>query len=71
MLVRIAELLDVSPGDLLRVTWGAEVPIFRSRHLNEKLLQWERSIPDGSERGWVHKVMLAWLRHYRKAKRQK
>lgn len=69
-LARVAQLLDCSLGDLLELSWGSEMPIFRREELNARLQERESRTPDGSEKGWVHSALLAWQRHYGVGKRK-
>ena len=66
LLARIAELLDCSPADLIEVIPAPEKPVFRSRRAVRALETKDLGTPDGTERGWVHRALLAWQRHYKK-----
>ncbi len=46
-----------------------EKPVFSNARLNERLAEWDRRGEDGQEKGWVHDVQLAWLRHYQRRRR--
>lgn len=70
LLVRLAEALDCTPGELLETTWRPEAPVFRRPALNDRLHQRDIGMPDGLERGWVHTVLLAWQRHYHARRRR-
>ena len=61
---RIAEILASAPGELLERAVAADRPVFRSRRLNARLADRDAALEDGSERTWVHTVLLAWQRHY-------
>ena len=61
----IAKLLSCSPPDLIEMGWGEEAPPFRSKKLIRRIEERERDFPDGTERGWVHRVLWAWQRHYK------
>jgi len=63
VLARVARCLECSVGDLLEETSEVERPVFRNRVLAQRLAAREASVPDGTERGWVHAAMLAWQRH--------
>ena len=63
-LSRLAGELGCSPGELLEEHQPGERGVFRATTLNEKLTAREAGLADGSERGWVHVVLLAWQRHY-------
>ena len=65
MLGRVAEVLDCSPGDLLAFSWGPPTIPFYGHKLTRRLQERDLGTPDGVERGWVHKALLAWHRHYR------
>ena len=65
---RIAQLLDCGLGDLLEVTWGPEGSPFGQRDLALRLKERDLGTPDGSERTWVHRALLAWQRHYKKSR---
>jgi len=65
MLSRIAQLLGCDIGDLLEVSEGPDVPVFRKRDLNLRLEKRDLAAADGTECGWVHATLLAWQRHYR------
>ncbi len=69
LLGRIAELLSCSPADLIQV----EPPLqpFSSQRMLRLLQKKEASFPDGADRSWVHRVLLAWQKHYRAARRKK
>jgi len=69
-LVKVAEVLACSPGDLLDVTRGAEAPLFRDPKLMARLRERDLGAPDGTEKGWVHAAQLAWRRHYGSARRR-
>lgn len=62
-LSRLAEVLGCSPGELLDE--ADDRPVFRRSMLNVRLHAWDAGLADGSERGWTHRVLLAWQRHYR------
>ena len=62
---RIADVLACSPGELVECAEAAGRPIFRSALLNVRLAARDAELADGTERGWVHAVALAWQRHYR------
>ena len=64
-LARIAQLLDVSPADLIEMTSDSKPFPFRDSETLRRLEEKDRSLPDGTERGWVHTALLAWQRHYR------
>jgi len=65
-LARISEVLGCSPADLLEAE--AQRPVLRPRRLNVRLKERDLGTPDGTEKGWVHAVQLAWRRHYGRAK---
>lgn len=65
-LSRVAEFLNVSLGDLLELGEGSDPAPFRRRKLARKLVERDAGVPDGAERGWVHRALLAWQRHYQK-----
>lgn len=62
-LSRLAAALHCSPGELLEASDDA--PVFRRSMLNARLHTRDAGLADGSERGWTHRVLLAWQRHYR------
>ena len=64
MLARLAAALDCSPGELLTAAPPTQPPLFRRPELNAALHALAQ-IPDGTERGWTHTVLLAWQRHQR------
>ena len=64
LLARLAAALDCNPGELLTAVSPAEPPLFRRAALNAALDALAQ-IPDGTERGWTHTVLLAWQRHQR------
>ena len=67
LLLRIAEFLHSSPADLIEVNPPqGDGPLWRglSPLLDERM----QSLPDGTERGWVHTTLLAWQRHYAQVK---
>lgn len=61
----IAKFLNCSPSDLIEASEGEEALPFRNQKLIRQIEERERSFPDGTERGWVHNVLLAWQRHYK------
>ena len=63
-LVRVAQALSCSPPDLLDVDTAGQGPLFRQRRLNARLAERDVKTTDGTEKGWVHAVQLAWRRHY-------
>lgn len=67
-LVRIAQALDCGPADLLEGSWEPTVPLFRERALRDRLHAREDRLVEGTECGWVHRVLLAWQRHARAAR---
>ena len=71
LLSRIAEFLGCSPTDLIEVRSSHKKEPFRNRELLQRLEQRAFDIPEGSERGWVHRVLLTWQRHYRLIHKQK
>ena len=71
VLARIAQVLACSPGELLDTHPGSDVPLFRRPSLNVLLAARDTGFADGTERGWVHTVLLAWQRHYRLSPRQR
>lgn len=62
---RIADVLACSPGELLERVDIADRPVFLHSHLNVRLAERDANLVDGTERTWVHTVLLAWQRHYR------
>ena len=68
-LARVADMLGCGPGDLLESGPAAAHGVFRQRRLNVLLAKRDLGTPDGTEKGWVHAVQLAWQRHYAAAKR--
>ncbi len=46
-------------------------PLFRSQKAIQKLREIEASNPDGTDKTWVHRVLLAWQRHYLAAHKSK
>ena len=64
LLERLARALACSPGDLLDVRGDAETALFRHATANRQVAQRDAALSDGAERGWVHRVLLAWQRHY-------
>ena len=70
-LARLSRLLGCSPGDLLEISCWPERPVFPRAQLNERLRERDRRNTDGLEKGWVHAVQLAWVRHYRAARRSR
>ncbi|MBI3088064.1 MAG: helix-turn-helix transcriptional regulator [Candidatus Omnitrophica bacterium] len=64
-LARVARMLDCSPGDLLGCSEEPTGLLYRQPRIRERLCLREGAAPDGAERGWVHRVLLAWQRHYR------
>ena len=68
LLSRIAECLDCGLGDLLEITWGAQKDPFDRPDLALRLKMRDVGTADGSERLWVHNVILSWQRHYQKAR---
>lgn len=66
---RIAKLLRCSVSDLIETSPPRQNPLFSSPVLLDSLKQRDLGVPDGTERLWVHKVLLAWQRHYRQARR--
>lgn len=71
VLARLAQQLGCSPSELLEVSSGSGRPIFTSARLNQHVQELEQAAEDGQEKGWVHAAQLAWLRHYRHARRQR
>ena len=63
---RIAACLGCSPGELLALDEGARRPVFGRSELNARLAARDARLTDGTERTWVHVVLLAWQRHYRR-----
>ncbi|MBI4341333.1 MAG: helix-turn-helix transcriptional regulator [Candidatus Omnitrophica bacterium] len=63
-LAKLSRLLGCSPGDLLEVSWIPERQVFTRTELNARLKERESRNLNGLEKGWVHSVHLAWLRHY-------
>ena len=70
-LAQLSRLLGCSPGDLLEVSWIPQRQVFGRAELNARLKERESRNVDGLEKGWVHSVHLAWLRHYRAAQRSR
>ena len=64
-LSRIAAVLGCSPGELIERAPEGPPAVFRTKALNARLAAREAALVDGTERGWVHAVLLAWQRHYR------
>lgn len=64
VLAKLGTVLHCSPGDLLDA--GSESSVFRDARLNERVHQRDHRATDGQEKGWVHTVQLAWVRHYGK-----
>ena len=64
LLARLADALDCSPGELLTTAPPVTPPLFRRAAINEALRALDQ-VPDGTERGWTHTVLLAWQRHQR------
>ena len=65
-LAKLGQLIGCSPSELLDVVRDVEPPPFSETRLNERLAERDRRAEDGQEKGWVHAVQLAWLRHYRR-----
>ena len=61
---RIADVLGCSPSELLERDSSAERPVFRPASVNARVRMRDAALIDGSERTWVHTVLLAWQRHY-------
>jgi len=64
-LSRIAAILGCSPGELIERAPDGPPTVFRTKALNAKLAAREAALVDGTDRSWVHAVLLAWQRHYR------
>jgi DNA-binding Xre family transcriptional regulator len=64
-LARISEVLGCSPGDLLEVSRRTEAPVFRQSRAEAGLRARDLGASDGTDKGWVHAVQIAWHRHYR------
>lgn len=62
-LARAARVLGCSVGELLEVQDEPNHPVFREAALNRRLTLRDAETSDGSEKGWVHRVQLAWRRH--------
>ena len=69
-LARLSQVLACSPGELLDVQWAPAHPLFRQALLNQRVSERDRRGVDGLEKGWVHTVQLAWVRHYRQRARR-
>ena len=70
-LARLARLLGCGPADLLQICWEPERPIFAEPRLNERVAERDSRAQDGQEKGWVHAVQLAWIRHYSHKRRKR
>ena len=70
MLARVAQFLHCSIGDLVEMSPADPRPVFRRKDLEMRLMERDLGTPDGLERGWVHASLLAWQRHYRKARKK-
>lgn len=46
-------------------------PMFRSSRLNARLAERDAALIDGTDRTWVHTMLLAWQRHDQVADRPK
>ena len=64
-LAEIARVLSCSLSDLIEMDWQDKTLPFRNKEWVRRIEEREQSLPDGTERGWVHHVLLAWQRHYR------
>lgn len=67
-LAEIAQLLDLSPSDLLETDFPNHLILFPKKELMEKLQKRDLETQDGTKREWVHAVMLAWQRHHQAKK---
>ena len=61
---RLSEELNCSVGDLLEIRQGPEAPVFRKASVERRLLERDRGVHDGAEKGWVPTALLAWQRYY-------
>ena len=68
-LAKVAEVLGCEPGELLQTADIDNNAVFRSAALNARLAQRDSSLADGTEKGWVHSVLLSWQRHYKAARK--
>lgn len=64
-LAEIAKVLSCALSDLVEVDWRDETPAFRNKEWVRRIEERERRLPDGTERGWVHHLLLAWQRHHK------
>lgn len=67
LLGRIAEVIGCGPSDLIEIV---HKPPFRSRYLIQRLDERANAFPDGTDKTWVHRTLLAWQRHYRSVRRK-
>jgi transcriptional regulator with XRE-family HTH domain len=67
-LARIAAYLGLSPGDLIEMNPAGKGSYLFSPRLSAALHRRSLETPDGSERGWTHKSLLAWQRHFKLAR---
>jgi hypothetical protein len=69
-LAKLAGLLHCSLGELLETVVEPSRPLFHQLSLNDRVLKWDERAENGQEKGWVHTVQLAWLRHYGRRRRR-
>ena len=66
LLIKLSELLNVSPIDLLAV--GSD---FEESRFSDRIVERETIAQDGKDRAWVHNLQLAWRKHYKSVRPQK
>ena len=67
LLGRLSETLGCSLDDLIETVHFPQKPIFKKALVMKRLLERDLGAQDGSEKRWLHQVVLAWKRHYASA----
>ncbi|MBI2871463.1 MAG: helix-turn-helix transcriptional regulator [Candidatus Omnitrophica bacterium] len=65
-LAKLAAFLGVSPSDLLENVPAEAGSLSKQPELLGRVRARDLDSPDGAEKTWVHRTLLAWQRHYGK-----
>lgn len=68
-LSKIAQFLHCSVGDLI-VNSGREGGLFQKKALDKAVRRIEESYEDGTDKSWVPKVTLSFMRHYARSRKK-
>lgn len=68
LLWKLSETLGCGLDDLIETSRFAPKPLFRRGAVMKRLLERDLGAQDGSKKQWLHRVWLAWRRHYASAR---